>query len=360
MIEHDAYRRLAARLEALPNGFPATEDGLELAILRELFTPEEAELAARLRLTLESAEEIAARTGADSAATRLLLKSMGKRGLIEVARGEDALLYAIMPFVVGFYENQIFMDERLARLVDTYMVRAFNRALPVEPQFHRVIPVGEAVPFDVEVQPFESAAALVERAQTWGVVDCICRKQKALIGQACAHPIRMCMVFSDRPGAFDQTTLVQALTRDEALGLLREAARLGLVHTVGNRQDHTGYICNCCTCSCGILRGVAELGIANAVARSAFASQVDRDLCSGCEDCLGACQFGALALDGDGIMTVDRLRCVGCGVCAPRCSTGALTLARRPESEIKPVPATLRAWQSERAAARGRDLAEVL
>ncbi len=356
----DVYRQLAARLDALPNGFPATEDGTELAILRALFTPEEAALAAQLRLTPESAEEVSARTNGDPAATRLLLKSMGKRGLIEVQRGEDSLLYALLPFVVGFYENQVFIDEPLARLVDAYMARAFDRALPVEPQFHRVIPVGEAVPFDVEVQPFESAAAIVERAQAWGVADCICRKQKALIGQACEHPVKMCMVFSDRPGAFDQASLVQALTRAEALDLLREAERLGLVHTVGNRQDHTSYICNCCTCSCGILRGVAELGIANVVARSAFVSQVDRELCAGCEDCLSACQFGALALDGDGIAAVDRVRCVGCGLCVIHCSTGAISLARRPESEIKPVPATLRGWQSERAAARGRDLAEVL
>ena len=44
----DAYRQLAARLDALPSGFPATPDGLELAVLARLFTPEEAALAAQL------------------------------------------------------------------------------------------------------------------------------------------------------------------------------------------------------------------------------------------------------------------------------------------------------------------------
>ncbi|MCZ7540040.1 MAG: hypothetical protein M5U29_09030 [Anaerolineae bacterium] len=45
------YRRLAARLDALPNGFPPTEEGIELRLLAKLYTPEQAALAAELRLT---------------------------------------------------------------------------------------------------------------------------------------------------------------------------------------------------------------------------------------------------------------------------------------------------------------------
>jgi len=59
------YRQLAARLDALPDGFPPTEDGAELRLLAELFTPEEADLAAQLRLTLETPRQIAARLDHD-------------------------------------------------------------------------------------------------------------------------------------------------------------------------------------------------------------------------------------------------------------------------------------------------------
>lgn len=51
--EHNAYKRLAERLDCLPNGFPPTDDGTELKLLARLFTPEEAELASQLRLILE-------------------------------------------------------------------------------------------------------------------------------------------------------------------------------------------------------------------------------------------------------------------------------------------------------------------
>lgn len=55
------HQRLAERLNALPNGFPPTDDGRELKLLAKLYTPEEAGLAAQLNSSLETVEEIAAR-----------------------------------------------------------------------------------------------------------------------------------------------------------------------------------------------------------------------------------------------------------------------------------------------------------
>lgn len=358
-MEHSAYKQLAERLDALPNGFPATEDGIELELLARFFSPDEARCASHLRLTPETPAQLAARTGSDPQTLRALLKNMAKRGLIEVHKTEDGLGYSLMPFVVGFYEMQKErLDADLARLVEAYFRRGFVAAMEVEPQFHRVIPIGEAIPVDIEVQPFESAAAIISQAQAWGVIDCICRKQKALIGEACEHPVEICMIFSDVPGAFDHSPFVKAQTREEALMTLRKASEAGLVHTTGNRQDHSGYICNCCTCSCGILRGVAELGTSNVVARSAFVSQVEEIECTGCENCIDHCQFDALSL-ADGIIQVNRRRCVGCGQCTLNCEQSALTLARRPEDEIKPMPVTLRDWQMERAASRGKNFEDV-
>ena len=81
-------------------------------------------------------------------------------------------------------------------------------------------------------------------------------------------------------------------------------------------------------------RSLAELGLANVVARSAFICQVDADRCTGCELCLERCQFNALAIDG--VVQVDGARCVGCGVCTLACPDQALILWRRPEEEVKP------------------------
>jgi len=255
--------------------------------------------------------------------------------------------------VVGIYEMQISkMDEELARLFEDYFQSSYAEILKVKPQLHRVIPIHETIRNTMEVRPFESAAEIVNAMNSWGVQDCICRKQKALIGQACKHPIDVCMVMHPNSNAFDGNTVIRALTHDEAMGTLRRAAEAGLVHSVSNSQEGVYYVCNCCTCSCGILRGMAELGIANVMAASAFVNQVDEMLCNGCENCIQTCQFDALSMD-DALAKVNAVCCVGCGVCVINCSTEALGLVRRPEEEVMRVPATHTDWESQRAAERG-------
>jgi electron transport complex protein RnfB len=361
----NVYKKLAERLDALPNrfGYPATEDGVELLILEKIFEPEEAELAVKLRLTRETPEQLAERIGGDADSLRSKLNSMAKKRLIGAQRGpgDTPTVYGLIPFAWGMSEYQSGgMDAEMAQLIEDHFQQSFPKVLAMKPQLHRVIPIGEAVRNDMEVHPFESATALLEKAQSWGVQDCICRKQKALIGDPCDHPKDVCMLFAPVPNHFDNNPVIRAQTKEEALANLKRAADAGLVHTVSNTQEGISYICNCCTCSCVILRGMAEMGIANVVVRSAFVNTVDADLCGACEDCVEHCQFDALELGDDNVMQVNRTRCVGCGVCVTNCPDDAMTLVRRPEEEIKAIPATPQDWMAERAATRGLDMSSVL
>jgi ferredoxin len=355
-LEHDPYQALAKRLDNLPHGFPPSEDASELKLLAKLFTPEEAELASQLRITLETAGDIAARLQLDYNPTRSLLKGMASRGLIRAGKADGGLGYGLLPFVVGIYENQVgdLMDAELAHLFENYYQHAFGKLLAVQPAVHRVIPIGESIKMDMQVAPYESAVGIIEKAQSWAVLDCICRKQTALIGKGCKHSVRMCMAMNSSPGAFQTTNEIEAITKDEAYAILHRADQEGLVHTVSNNQKGTWYICNCCTCSCAILRGMSELGIANVVASSAFVNTVDMNLCNACGLCVESCQFDALTMEDTAV--VNRTRCVGCGVCVTACPDQALILVRRPENEIKPVPASIIEWGIERAQARGIDL----
>ncbi len=295
-MDDTPYRALAARLDELPNGYPPTEDGAELSLLARLFTPEEAALAARLRLTLETPAEIAVRVGGDPPALRVQLKEMAKRGLITAGRAPaGGLGFGLMPFVVGIYEMQAGrIDGELARLFEAYYQRSYRRTLTQQPPVHRVIPVGQAVRSDMAVHPYESASEIITGSKAWAVTDCICRKQQALLGQPCEHPLDVCMVFSETAGAFDRMEGMRALTQDEALATLRRVAEAGLVHSVSNNQQGLWYLCNCCTCACGILRGLADLGMANVIATSAFLCQVDEDRCIACGECTDRCSFRRL------------------------------------------------------------------
>ena len=209
---------MAERLDKLPNGFPPTDDGAELRLLARLYAPEEANLASQLLIKLESADQITTRLGLEYDLTRKLLKGMARKGLIRVGKTDDGLGYGLLPFVVGIYENQTgnLLDVELARLFEDYYQRAFTRILTIQPAFHRVIPVGENIKMDMEVAPFKSAVGIIEQAQSWGVLDCICRKQTALIGKPCKHPVDVCMAMSDTPDAFTNSTDIKALTKEEA------------------------------------------------------------------------------------------------------------------------------------------------
>jgi len=350
------YRKLAERLDSIPNGFVVTESGLRL--LAKLFTREEAELAGAMTLSFESTETIAAAAGRDAEEVRPALEDMARKGLIRSARAGQSG-FGLMPFAVGIYEESLpRMDEELARLFEDYYRE--TRGGPMtqgKPALQRIVPVGKSIPVDLEIFPHEQASEYIESARSWGVRDCVCRVQQRLVGKGCDAPLESCLVFAPVPGAFEGSEATRAITKEEALRILREAAEAGLVHSTMNQKGQVFYICNCCTCCCGILRGVKEFGLPSAVARSGFRVVVDADRCVGCEACVERCHFDALNVV-DGKALTDRGRCVGCGVCVSACATGALRLERRPEGEVPEPPANRRAWLAERAAERGISLEE--
>ena len=346
------YRELAQRLDEMPNGFPATESGVELRLLAWMFTPEEALLGSVMTMVPDPAEVIAKRAGVDPKQAARTLKDMARHGLATVRREDRAIHFALLPFVVGSYEAQLpRMDAEMAALFEEYYVTSKGMEAVPGPSVHRVLPVGEAVGNNVEIHPYEQAAALVDSAKSWGVRPCICRTQQHLLGKGCDAPIENCMVFAPVEGAFDGSNTDRAITKDEALRILREAEQAGLVHSVSNHRSGQYYICNCCTCCCGVLRRVAEFSVPTAIARSAFLAVVDEALCIGCGACEERCQFGAIAVT-NGLAAVDPMRCVGCGQCTLVCPVDALSLTRRPEDEILIPPLDEAAWQAERMAER--------
>jgi len=222
------------------------------------------------------------------------------------------------------------------------------------PPIHRVIPVEQAVQTGLQVLPYERASEILNQAQSWGVLNCICRVQRKLLGQKCEHPVEICLVFSKKPNAYDKTNVIKPLTKEQALGVLRRAEEAGLVHTTGNHMGDLEYICNCCSCACAILRGAAEFGILSILTPSAFQIKVDEKLCAGCELCIERCQFKALSMV-EGVCKVDERRCFGCGICVSSCGDGALSLLPRPADQVRTPPGSLGEWMMERAAVRGLD-----
>jgi electron transport complex protein RnfB len=360
-MSENVYHRLAQRLDTIPNGFSPTKSGVELRLLAKIFTPAEAALASVMRLTLEPAADIAARAGENPNEVYRTLKKMTRQGQIRANKRDGQLVFGLMPFVVGIYEEQLSrIDAELATLFEQYYQETGGGAITHNaPPVHRVIPVEESIPVDIEIFPYERASELLAKAKSWGVRDCICRVQQQLIGKGCDRPVENCLVFAPVENAFTPSGVNRAITKEEAFRILREAEAAGLVHSTGNYRHEHSYICNCCPCCCGIIRGVAEFGISTAVARSDFYATVDAEVCSGCGDCLERCHFNALSIAED-VCDVDEANCVGCGLCATACATGALHLERRAEGDASQPPADLKAWMVQRAEERNISISDIL
>jgi Pyruvate/2-oxoacid:ferredoxin oxidoreductase delta subunit len=350
------YERLARKLDALPSGYPRTESEIELKILEKIFSPEEAALANDLLLRPETATQIADRTGRDPAETAKMLETMTRKGQITGFPMGEERAYMILPFIVGIYFFQVgSIDQELAGLFEEYHKEWSEGVFESTPTHHRVIPVGESIPVDFEVFPYEKAETMLKDAKSFGLFPCMCKLQKANIGEACNHPVMSCLLYSSTEGAYDGVPGIQALSKEEAFKALRDFEDAGLVHTAGNfREPIAGsdYICSCCTCACSFLRALSEYGIENSVAKSNFYAVVAEDACTGCETCLGRCQFSAISIS-DGVSHVDKTRCTGCGLCVVTCPSKALHLARRSQEEAVHTPRNILEWREERAGARG-------
>lgn len=56
--EENVYRQLQQRLDDLPVGFPSTKTGVEINLLKILFTPEESKIAIKLNFMPEPLKKI--------------------------------------------------------------------------------------------------------------------------------------------------------------------------------------------------------------------------------------------------------------------------------------------------------------
>ncbi len=347
----DVYARLANALDKLANGFPRTASGVELQLLGAMFSPEEAALAAELTATPEPAAAIAERVGLDGERAAGLLAELAKRGLVWQLDKGAAARYRLAPFIVGSYETHFLAtrEPEFARLVEEYLVGGGAAAIMApQPAIHRVVPARGALKSE-RILPYGDVRAILLGARSVRIIDCVCRLQQDKLGsRRCDFPLTSCMLFSSSEGAAAEGTV----SREKALAFLDEVEEIGLVHSVSNVIKGVGYICNCCGCCCGMLRGITEWGIEHSVAQAGYYAAIDAHECTACGTCGDRCQVGAIA-EREGVYVVDRPRCIGCGLCVTGCTAGAAELHPKAQDEIVAPPADFAAWQRARLQSRG-------
>jgi H+/Na+-translocating ferredoxin:NAD+ oxidoreductase subunit B len=334
---NDDYQALREHLDRLPAGFPATKSGVEIRILKRLFSPAEARLALHLRSKLEPAATIGKRAGMGEQEIAPLLEEMTRKGLIfSIETGERPPVYMAAQFVVGIWEYHINdLDEAFAKDMDEYMPFLAKEAFDYVPQL-RTIPVGKSINAGIEVLPYETAEEMVRKQKKFLVAPCICRKEHQLKGAGCDKLMEACLVFGWGADYYERNGLGRVITMEETLEILREADEEGLVLQPSNAREIVN-ICCCCGDCCQVLMNLKRHPSPAAMAASAFVARMDIETCIGCETCLDRCQMEALSMaDEHAVLNVDR--CIGCGLCVSTCPSGALTLERKPQEAQLAIP----------------------
>jgi Na+-translocating ferredoxin:NAD+ oxidoreductase subunit B len=327
------YRALQEFLDGFPLGFPATASGVEIKILQRLFTPGEAEIAVLLSPLPEETERIAERCGRDPRELEAELDAMSRKGLVFRSRRKGKTLYNAAPFMIGLYEYSVgVIDEELASLYREYYEAAYMEEMAASgvPGF-RVFPIGESVHADMVLYPFLNLVEEVRAARVIAVADCICRKEARLTGGGCDHPLETCLSFGVAAEYYIENGIGREISADEAIRILEEADKSGLVHA-GVNTTHLSNICNCCPCCCASMKGIMQRGLDKRYFMNAlFEALVDAEACTACGECLERCPVGAIALDETA--SVDRGKCLGCGLCAGTCPSGAISMSLREDRE---------------------------
>ncbi len=331
-MNEEIFYQLQERLDQYSIGFPKTESGIEIRILKKLFTEADVEMFLNLTTVLEKPKTIAERVSAPLEETTEHLEEMAKKGLIFRLRKGSRIMFAASPFVVGLYEYQLSrFDKELAELVETYFNEGFlSKSISGSIVPLRTVPINHCLDSTWQIAPYQDAREIVKAKKRIALAECICRQQQQLIGKGCGKPMENCFVFDSHADYYVENGMARLITQEEAMAILDECEKEGLVNQLGSTVNPAG-MCNCCGDCCGILRALNLHPKPSEMVLNNYRVKVNRDECSSCETCLDRCQVNAIGLDNEGLVTVNYDRCIGCGLCVTECPEECLEMELKPE-----------------------------
>ena len=327
MSSDDIYNEMAIRLYR--------ESPHLVNILKKLMTPQEARMLLALPAT---PADLSAKFGLDEETIKKKLQEFQERGLAisskgqvkfagDVARLHDANLSSAEKWVDAelldlwreFYEKEWFT-----------VMNEGPRNLP-QPVV-RVIPAWKALERSPQIAvsdilPQENIRELIKTATTIAVVPCTCRRSM----RRCHAPLDNCMQFNRGAEYTINRGAGRKLSVAEAIAICDKAEEVGLVHTWPFPPNFF-EICNCCKDCCGLFDGGIYYDTLDKVLeKTRFRAEIDEDICTGCEDCVGRCYFGAIRMvetgsDGKLKAVLNLEKCFGCGLCVVACAADAVKM----------------------------------
>jgi ferredoxin len=355
LVGKDLYRALGRKVDGLTLRAPWNQS--LHAILKELYSEEEAELLVAMPFGLATLDRIAAVTGLERAHLERVLEQLCSKGLVFDLLLGDVYHYLPSPMAIGIFE--LTMMRTGEGLESARRARQFSEYFESGELWHanagggrqlllmRTLAHEEALATGdhVEVLDYERAVAIVEAQDRFAVGLCSCRHEKDHLGtRPCQVPLATCTSMGNAADYLVRRNLARRVDKAEMLDHLASAREMGLVLNADNVQRNVSFICCCCGCCCNVLLGVSRFGYPHVVVTSSYLARPDLSRCEGCGKCKKACPINAISLarhpagpnGSKAHPVVDEGICLGCGVCALRCPSGALKLHLRQQRVLTP------------------------
>jgi len=341
----DLWEKLRQQLDQMSTGFPSTESGIEIEILKDIFTEEEAALFLDLTPFPETPEAAAERLGRDEKKLGAQMEKMAKKGQLLRVRKDGVASYSIVPFVVGLMEFQVKRladDKILATKMEQYAAEGFIQTLQsLKTPHQRTIPVTKDLVVRWPVAPYEDAITILKNQKKIALAPCVCRQlaiQARPEETLCKKPLEACLIFGQAADYYVENGMGRFVSVEEAEQVIKRSEEAGLVVQPVNAQKVAG-MCNCCGDCCGMLMSLKMQPKPAEAVQSNYYAEVDPEECTACETCLDRCQMEAIEIPDDTAVVL-RDRCVGCGLCVTICPTEAVKLVKKPEDELYQPPKT--------------------
>ncbi len=341
-MPQDLYQRLRRRLDQFPQGFPQTPSGVELDILKDLFSPQEAEIMLHVKPYPESAKSIAGRAGLDRKTSAEILYGMSRKGLIlRIKRSKTStrkIYYFLAPWMIGIWEFQVnrLTPQNIRRYERFYREGMVPEARRRNIAGMRVIPIEKVIRDGSQIEPFERVSEIIEQHSRFAVAECICRKERRLQGHDCGKLREACLSLGYGADYYIENGCAREITKSEAKQILVRAEADGLIHFSSNHKGEKDFICNCCGCCCKVLEYINRYNIPTAVSNADYYAILDQSACNACKKCLDRCQVKAVTYDGRKIH-IHSDRCIGCGLCASACPSHAISMRHKSPHELSPT-----------------------
>ena len=342
-IGEKVYFDLQKHLDKMPVGYPSTESGVEIKLLKILFTPEEALIALKLSFFPQDLKKIhrkLKKTGFSPKDLEGKLTLMQEKGTILVSEKDGIRTYSNAALVVGMYEFQL---GRLTPDLVKNVLKYFDEAY-IEKEYNatgipqlRTIPIEKAVSIDIEVSSYDRIRTIIEESELIGLMNCICRQAHDLISNPCktTELRETCLTFGPGAEMFHERGQARYITKEEALELVKQMEDVGLVAQPSNSQ-RPFVVCNCCSCCCEVLSNQKKTENPAKYFATNFHAEVNPDDCIGCGVCENRCPMDAITISEE-ISQINLGRCIGCGLCIPNCSQNAIILKKNAKEVIPPV-----------------------